>query len=82
MDDQRKPAKEYAVCPFYVEPKSVYSKDNFICCKCTIPTASGSRLIFPSRKEKDEHLKLYCECQYRRCEQYLSIMHWQWPEEE
>ena len=64
-------------CPFFV----AHGK-NEIVCESVIPGANYCCTRFKDAEEKKFHQDTYCEEGYKRCEKYISIMHWKWPEDE
>ena len=62
-------------CPFF----EAHGKLEIVCEGLIDSTQSMIR--FRTEAEKTFHQETYCECNYRRCEQYCSIMHWKWSEE-
>ena len=62
-------------CPFFV----AHGK-NEILCEGIVP-GSRSCVMWRNANEREFHERTYCENQYRRCEQYCSIMHWRWEED-
>lgn len=65
------------VCPFFVAHGATE-----IVCEAVIPGAKCACTRFKDEEKKKFHLKTYCEKRYDRCEKYISIMHWRWPEDE
>lgn len=63
------------VCPFFVA-----HHDWDIVCEGMIEGCNNC-LKFKESAQKKFHQETFCENQYKRCEMYLSIMHWKWPEE-
>lgn len=64
----------YITCPYFV----AHGKTEIMC--EGIIDGCRSSLKFEKAEGKEFHLRTYCECQYKRCEQYLSITHFKWPE--
>ena len=66
---------DYVKCPFFVahEKKAIRCEGVIGGCRCSN--------IFSSAEEKGFHMVTYCENRFDRCEHYISVMHWQWPEE-
>ena len=62
-------------CPFFVA-----HGDQEIKCEGMIQ-GTCTKITFASKREKSFHQETYCENQYKRCEMYCSIMHWNWPED-
>lgn len=62
-------------CPFFVAHGG-----REIMCEGIIPGARNS-LKFETLALKENQQHCYCECNYSRCEMYLAIMHFKWPEE-
>ena len=62
-------------CPFFVAHGS-----REIVCEGMIDGCRNS-LKFENAELKEFHQNNYCECNYKRCELYLSIMHFKWQEE-
>lgn len=67
----------YICCPFFVAHNG-----REIVCEAVIPGAKSSVTRFASEKAKAFHQHTYCEKCFNRCENYISIMHWRWPEDE
>lgn len=65
----------YIKCPFFKAHNNME-----IHCEGLI---DGCRNCTRFRKTANKifHQKTFCENQYKRCEVYLSIRHWKWPEE-
>lgn len=65
----------YIMCLFFIahEKKAIFCEGLICGTKCAT--------LFDSEEEKRFHQKTYCENKYCRCEVYLSISHWQWPDE-
>ena len=66
----------YIVCPFF----KAHEKRAIFCEGMIDHTKCGT--LFDCVEEKRFHVKTYCENKYCRCEIYLSIRHWKWPEED
>lgn len=65
----------YILCPFF---KSHGSRE--IICEAEIEgCVCGIR--FDTGEKKEWFKQCYCEKEYKRCEHYLSVMHWKWEEE-
>lgn len=62
-------------CPFFIAHGG-----REIVCEGIIPDARNS-LRFETIALKENQQHCYCEKNYERCEMYLSIMHFKWPEE-
>ena len=62
-------------CPFFVA-----HSDGEIVCEGLIE-GCRSCMRFREAERKAFHQETFCENQYKRCEMYLSIQHWKWPEE-
>jgi hypothetical protein len=62
-------------CPFFVA-----HSDREIVCEGMLD-GCRSCLRFMNPKDKRFHQETYCEQGFRRCEMYISIRHWKWPEE-
>lgn len=62
----------YVRCPFFKA-----HENQAIICEGSID-GSNCAQRFKSRDDKEFHKRTYCENQYRRCEHYLSVMHWKW----
>ena len=79
--------EDNVLCPFFIEqqtssknvPRSV--RERLILCRSVLPTATHSRETFQTKELRVQHQRIFCEGCYDRCEKYVSIMHWQWPEE-
>jgi hypothetical protein len=65
----------YIVCPFFIahEKKAIF-------CEGLIEHTKNA-IVFDSDEDKKFHQKTYCENKCTRCEIYLSVSHWKWPEE-
>ena len=63
-------------CPFF----HAHSKTDIVCEGLIDKTQSMIR--FTNEADKRFHQVTYCENGYKRCEQYCSIQHWKWPEDE
>lgn len=63
-------------CPFFIAHGT-----NEIVCESVIPGARQNITRYAGPEEKRFQQKTYCECNYKRCEMYISIMHWKWPED-
>lgn len=63
-------------CPYFVA-----HNDGEIVCEGLI---EGCRSCMRFRKPEGKtfHQETFCENQFQRCEMYLSIQHWKWPEED
>ncbi len=64
------------LCPYFIG-----HGESEICCEGHIPE-TRIRIKFRSGKDKTFHTTTYCECQYRRCEHYLSVEHFRWPDDD
>ena len=64
-------------CPFFV----AHGRTEIVC-EAVIPGATYCCTRFETEKEKKMQQETYCKNQYKRCEKYISIMHWKWPEDE
>lgn len=64
-------------CPFFVAHGG-----REIVCEAIIPGAKCAVTRFVSEKAKSFHQNTYCEKCFNRCENYISIIHWRWPEDE
>ena len=79
MSEKRRPSSTSGSgdirCPFFVA-----HNDNEIVCEGLI---DGCRtcLRFKRTDAKRFHQETFCENQYKRCELYCSVRHWQWPED-
>lgn len=62
-------------CPFFI----AHGKKEIVC----EGLIAGCRMCssFEDPEKKSFHQHTYCEQEYRRCEMYLSIQHWKWPED-
>lgn len=67
----------YIQCPFFVA-----HGETEIVCEAVIPGAKYSCTRFERPEDKRIQQKNYCEKCFTRCEKYISIMHWRWPEDE
>ena len=67
--------ERYILCPLFRAHGATE-----IMCEGVVPE-TNSCIRFRNSAEKEWHRKTYCECKYKKCEQYLSVIHWQWPEE-
>ena len=62
-------------CPFFVAHNCTE-----IVCEGLIE-GCRSCMRFKESGRKAFHQATYCEQEYKRCEMYLSIRHWKWPDE-
>ena len=79
MCEDRRPSSttgtKHIQCPFFV----AHNSTEIVCegiiegCRCCMK--------FKEAELKHFHQETFCENQFKRCEMYLSIMHWKWPEE-
>jgi hypothetical protein len=63
------------LCPFFRAHGATE-----IICEGVVPE-TNSCMRFRDSKGKEWHRKTYCVCKYKKCEQYLSVIHWQWPDD-
>jgi hypothetical protein len=65
----------YVTCPYFVGhgKREIRCEGTIGCSKCSH--------LFLTEEDKRFHKKNYCENRYTRCEHYLSIEHWRWPDE-
>ena len=79
MTKQRRPSATAGTgdicCPFFV----AHSAGEIVCEGLIEGCRSCMRFKKPDRKIF--HQKTYCEKEYKRCEMFLSIRHWKWPED-
>ena len=49
-------------------------------CESHVP---DSRIVirFDSEKTKSQQQHIYCEGNYKRCEHYIAVTHFRWPDE-
>jgi hypothetical protein len=66
---------DHIKCPFYKAHSSHEIK-----CESHIP---DTRVVFKfdSEKKKNEQQHIFCEGCYQRCEHYIAVMHFRWPQE-
>lgn len=62
-------------CPYFVAHNDIE-----IMCEGLID-GCRSCMRFRETGKKAFHQEMYCEGEYKRCEMFLSIEHWKWPEE-
>ena len=62
-------------CPFFV----AHGKKEIVCEGMIEGSKNWTR--FDEAEAKSWHQGNYCERNYRQCEVYCSIRHWQWPED-
>ena len=67
---------DYILCPFFHA-----HGDRTILCEGNIPD-TRSEVKFKNKVEKNQHQTIFCEGCYNKCEHYLSVIHFQWKEEE
>ena len=79
MSENRRPSSTAGTgdirCPFFVA-----HDDREIVCEGLID-GCRSCMRFRESAGKKFHQGNYCEGDFRRCEMYISIRHWKWPEE-
>ena len=65
----------YIQCPYFIAHarKEIYCEGLFDGCRCA--------MMFDTEEGKKNQQHNYCENNFRRCEMFLSITHWKWPEE-
>lgn len=64
-------------CPFFRAhgDRDIICEEIVACAKCTVTR-------FKSLEDKKFHQQTYCEEHFKRCEIYLSIMHWRWTDDD
>ena len=79
MSESRRPSSTAGTgdirCPFFVA-----HNEYEIVCEGMID-GCRSCMRFRETAGKKFHQETYCEQKYKRCEMYLSIMHWKWTDE-
>ena len=68
---------KYILCPLYVA-----HTDNEIRRKPTFPETVATRYRYKTRDSCASQRKLYCEGCWKRCEHYLTWVHFRWEDEE
>ena len=68
---------ENVLCPLFV----AYS-ENEIRCHALIPDSSATIHRYGDRRACWGQRKMYCEGNYKRCEHYLSWLHFRWEDDE
>lgn len=68
---------ENVLCPFFVS-----FSDNEIRCESHVPDANAAILRYADREACRRQRKLYCEGSYKRCEHYLSCIHFRWEDDD
>lgn len=65
----------WIICPFFRSHgnREIICEGLFSGCTCGMK--------FENNEDKEFHKTTYCENGFKRCEYYLSVMHWRWPEE-
>lgn len=51
-----------------------------ILCESHVPESSQVALIYRNKEACRKQVKLYCECNWKRCEHYLSVKHMKWED--
>ena len=67
---------ETILCPLW---KSFNSHE--IRCESHVPDSSSVVLKYRDEKACEQQRKIFCEGCFKRCEQYRTVMHFNWPEE-
>ena len=66
---------ESILCPCF---KGVTA--NEIWCESHVPESSVTVLRYGSKEARRKQVKLYCECNWKRCEHYLAVKHMRWED--
>lgn len=66
---------DYVKCPFF----RGHEKNCILCESCI---AANDVHKFKTAAEKDWHKETFCEKEYKKCMHYITVMHWDWPEDE
>ena len=78
MSESRRPSSTAGTgdirCPFFV----AHNEQEIVC--EGIIDGCRSCLRFRETAGKKFHQETYCEKEYKRCEMFLSIMHWKWDD--
>jgi len=67
---------EAILCPFY---KSF--TNNEIRCASHVPDASAIIIKYRRADACETQRKVFCEGCYKRCEHYIAIKHFRWPDD-
>lgn len=54
--------------------------DRNILCEGHVPD-TRAEIKFRSTAQKNQHEKIFCEGCYKKCEHYISVMHFRWEED-
>lgn len=68
---------ENVLCPLFIA-----FSDNEIRCQPLVPESSATRHSYGDRNACRMQRKLYCEGCWKRCEHYISWIHFRWEDEE
>lgn len=68
---------KYILCPLYVA-----HTDNEIRCQPTVPDSVATIHRYKTRESCASQRKLYCEGCWKRCEHYLTWVHFRWEGDE
>ena len=69
-------AAQFIRCPYFLA-----HSERAILCEGVIPDTRAEHK-FQSKAEKATQQQLYCEGNYEKCEHYLSVLHFNWKDEE
>ena len=68
---------ENVLCPLFMS-----YKENTIKCQAHIPEASSVEIKYSNTRACTAQRQIYCEGNWKRCEQYLAWIHFRWEEDE
>lgn len=51
-----------------------------IWCESHVPESNQVVIKYRNAEAQKKQIKLYCECNYKRCEHYLSVKHMKWED--
>lgn len=68
---------KYIICPLYIA-----HTDHEIRCQAHVPDATATILRYSDMGRCQAQRKTYCEGCWKRCEHYLTWIHFRWEEEE
>ena len=64
------------ICPFFQA-----HSEKAILCEGHIPDTK-TEIKFKTKGEKNKQQEVYCEGIYKKCEHYIAVMHFRWPEDD
>lgn len=67
---------DHILCPFF---RAHSARE--ILCESHIPGSKSVLIRFDSEHKKIKQQRIFCECEYRKCEHYLSVKHFMWEDE-